>query len=1451
MADCKHKTEDRQYIDVTNHSFGRKPSGDKLIREFNRGKSFEFQEWKSMTKYTNDSFTQDFVVYKGAFLACKKTHVSKTPPILTYSDSGELNGVTSPEWTFVFATGTNKYYLEGDLPYGVPVYTEQMYTNLDPKVRPDRYIKIRDFEEEITEEESKDNYLDILFSAIRKLQAEVAKLRNSFKYGINSYTNIDTAVSGIIDDNILDEEPLWAVDQSDLSGIASAMFDFESGPFSFKPESNYSVYRGYISVKEESYFDDEEAEVKNCQDPKLYLYTTSSSLNYKYVLKKEDGQNITIDLNSLVNVNQLDKYNVLFVLSRKTRTDTDSEYRGFNYAWISISNHYTNEILVEGYYNHDKNILDNVAHDFGITTPVKIAFNQMLLYKFDMYSKYQDFSSEVIPSTPSDQDYKYRVAHLTIRAVKNYGELETIVNYLPDNELIWEETSRKLYIKSKGVVTPIGVGGDPDKPNTGMTETEVLELLEKMGIVYSDENGLQLSPIGDATFIHNDTGKAFKFEVDSKGELRSTEIPELSLSTRVDSANISEDDSDFTNFRGFIAKLHCAENNIDVSSTKDIGLNSDRVKIGAVYCPLITDVKHGCSHGFIELENTSDKDIPLEGMYLHYLHPGEGNASIVEHLGLKGILKSGSTYLIRCKKYADVENTSDVFVQVDSYDQEWYVNKELLDLSNDGTSAYGFALTYEHADLAADTQLFTVNTEDSSAKTKYRWAWYFIDSLVLNKSIGDNTQIWAINEVEVKSNSIIKNTFELDPAKQAFQALTTCDSSRRRGEKLGTDIQILNLDNQYIEFPNSDEKYPVSKFTPRSSKYSKNVSTDKTSFDLEKPNIINCSFGIDTYTTRCFNWVSAGSFDEYVFLKNSDGTWTAFESYKEVDEAVSQSETYPCRKEFSKNANNMIYSRISKTFPGCNINYTAHKCVVKVVASEVSEKTEYTYVVGRMSKEKTPDFEHCSEEHTFTLYPTSYTPRIYQITDQQGFHWIEYQVWAAAAKKLNEKIISDVQEKDIIPVLINTGDVTQNGTRINEWLDYHSAGKCLFNHLEQMNVVGNNDLCGTDPEILGTGNDDGKSNGFYFHVFHCYDIDETITTPIINGKYIPSLYYFDFDNLRCLMVNSEITKTTCEKWYKTVDENNNIFNIYTGWGKVNDTAVYKTDVFSEGEPIYNMIYKILNSSEDKNVIAVCHEMPFTVITDACLSTNKSGEYRSYSSGSLVGSHLNQLHVEDTVGIYWFSRLLEHFGVKLCIGGHKHTYASTFPVRENYSYEKEGSWISSITGPMEMPETLEKDNCVLWITDQGINTTKYPLVNTSLYKEYTEHNDENYIHPINTVDGMSGGVVYFMCQATGYKLTSNKELPSNYQEFSNMIPQTKEGSTADDQQKESMFAIIDLNTDNSFEIKLAKVKNIFNNKYKFSQSAYSADTPYLNYATKVEGSRFCEWGDESSTIITVE
>ena len=472
--------------------------------------------------------------------------------------------------------------------------------------------------------------------------------------------------------------------------------------------------------------------------------------------------------------------------------------------------------------------------------------------------------------------------------------------------------------------------------------------------------------------------------------------------------------------------------------------------------------------------------------------------------------------------------------------------------------------------------------------------------------------------------------------------------------------------------------------------------------------------------------------------------------------------------------------------------------------------------------------------------------------------------------------------------------MTQSGARINEWLDYYNGGKCMFNHMEQMNCVGNNDLCNIDPTILGTGNDSGKSNAKFFHYFYCYEIpnDErlivkahnvnvktsTSTTeiPIPENRYIPSIYYFKTKGVMYVVANSEVTKTTCEKWFglygDVVNGATQSINLYTGIeirakGEYNNRCQNTNRVFY---PVYETIYSWLKANEDgdkKKIVFACHEIPFTVITRASLNNSKEdilGYTRNYPNGSssLLGSHMNQLDATEDRGTYWISRLLEHFGCKLCIGGHKHTYALSYPIKENYQWTNSEGKFNSLVRRKEMLETLEDEcgenpiNNISWIvvanddgdneynigeftTDISISSTKLPYIPSGLYnniglKKFNDGDAGGYYRcctPTDTSNNTKydGFVNYSMCQATGYKLKSNKELPCAYQVFSKLIPMTshKDGKdTANGNQLYPMFSVIDFKQDangdiNAINVRMCRVEGIFkeNGKDLFTQTNY--------------------------------
>lgn len=1435
-------------------------------------------------------------------------------------DEGDLVYVNSEKKIYIFRDGAWQNLTVDSDTLGIPIYDLTIQRRLEQEGKlPDDYISIPDASDLNVrgsrgyEPGDEGFYVDILFNAIRSLQAEVAKLRNSFKYGIYSYTGKETAMSAVMDgyDETAEVEPLWAVEEKDLSPINDVILDI-GDLHTLRPKENVTASPGILTINDlGAAWTDDGGGFLNISDPKLFLFLTTSGMSFKINLVNlsDPSDILTVDFSKLgVPKSASGKYNILFVVSRATKNT--GIYYGSNFIWLSVANYASGISTNEGFWRVDNtltpgtSIIGDKDHPESFRYAIQsVEFTGLDLYKFDAYSKFQDFTNIVSPNKPTDDEYKYRVAHLTIRSVANNTELDDIASQLPKNELIYNEATGGLLIKTANGVKEISGGGGS---KSGMEKSEIIEWLAKNGIIVTADGteNIEIGNIADITFIHQGTGKAYKFEVNSDGKLQSTEIPDKDLEDRMKEAHfeISTETSNFTQYRGFVGELGFNEQSTVTAKNKDLGLHADRVKIGAIYAPRKEQKIYGCSHAYIELENTSDIDFPLDGCYLHFAtgvcsSTTEGQDQVMEYsLALDGKIPAGGTYLVRGKQYADF-NQANTFVKVETFDKEWYVGGNLIDFTLDQNNSWCLTYGLPGRDLDSSST-FTYSTvmiadnADSKTKNNAPWTYHprYIDVVSIGARVtskGSSSITWSRPDqvcfvaggiADNPKDCIYKNTFELDPAKQAFQGLNTYDSSRKRNENT-QDYQYVLLENNKISFPKTEDTFDVAMFTPKASFENKNVSTDKSKLDLNRPNMVTCSFGRNIHTTRCFNWISCGAFDEFIWIRRKGTSdWAKFESYKpgvEVDDPKDgiQKVTFgtflnKTTGDSSCKIQSIIYDRMTSTFPGADTTYTSHKCILKIKpAAETSGRpVEYEYKVGRADINGNPDSEHVSDIQTFKLYPTSYTPRVFQTTDQQGFHWIEYQVWNAAAQELNKTINEEIQSENIIPILINTGDMTQNGTRINEWLDYYNGGRCLFDHLEQMNVVGNNDLCGPDPTILGTGDDAGKSNSYYFHVFYCYEIDPDIVPIISNGeatKYVPSLYYFgnvangssNVAAYRFVMINSELTAENCKSWFKQTMSGQTV-NVYTGWTMpVEGTPAYDNSFVS----VYTMVYNMIKSGIDSGIsgahtVAVCHEMPFTVVTNAnLLITSSAGvatncheidrSLKESKTGSLVGSHSNKMSYSDTKANYWLSRLLEYFGVKLCLGGHKHTYACTNPLREFYYYTVNDVVKNSLTdGKMSMTSDLSNDtsdfSATVGTTGTTADTTNYIIgssvnpitINTSKFPLMKA--DKNGIiktsavfYPYYGVGNLEDGVTYFMCQATGYKLKSNRELPSPSQKFAYVIPKTNITGSSDKpnaNQQRPMFAEIVLtnNGESEYNIYLYRIENIMQGTNLFSQISYS-------------------------------
>lgn len=172
--------------------------------------------------------------------------------------------------------------------------------------------------------------MDILFSAIRKLQSEVARLRNSFNYGIYSYTGKNTAMSRVVSglEKDPEDEPLWCVDPEDLSSIKVVNIGLGSG---LDPEASVDTsVEGILKLTGDVYWSDYDKTLKYIEDPKMFMYMTVSSLKVKIAMTAKD---VTKELDlSTLGLGKLDTYNIMVCISRKVKEI------GRRYVYISIGN---------------------------------------------------------------------------------------------------------------------------------------------------------------------------------------------------------------------------------------------------------------------------------------------------------------------------------------------------------------------------------------------------------------------------------------------------------------------------------------------------------------------------------------------------------------------------------------------------------------------------------------------------------------------------------------------------------------------------------------------------------------------------------------------------------------------------------------------------------------------------------------------------------------------------------------------------------------------------------------------------------------------------------------------------------------------------------------------------------------------------------------------------------
>ena len=780
-----------------------------------------------------------------------------------------------------------------------------------------------------------------------------------------------------------------------------------------------------------------------------------------------------------------------------------------------------------------------------------------------------------------------------------------------------------------------------------------------------------------------------------------------------------------------------------------------KLYINEVYCGGMGNNEHSvgfCSHNFVELANLSGKDINLKGLSIQYSTGGNAWKS----LPLQGVIKNGSTFLIRGAQCAALDGAK---IKVLKYDMEWYENDEPFAFSDSGAK---FFLRWGTEPTTATEPLYRKEGTKVSLENGY--------ISLAGFNVPDNESEGTAYPATDMRNQLYKRYYAMDPVSQATKTID------KRGT--ATDWNYVDLTKEDGEvIPNIED------YTPRATRENKNIFYNKTKLFEDKPSVITCSFGIQATdngkgATRCFNWLSKGIRDEYIWIrtKGTEEWGTAYESFKNLSSETDKTLQY--------------YNRLSVQYTDGTV-FTAHKYIKSGLT-----KGTYEYIAGRKGKDGKPILSQCTPVKSFEVKSDADVANGFnfvQTSDQQGFNWDEYQIWAAAARELTRYSEGQGIKFDF---MVNTGDMTQNGNRMGEWLDYFNAKSDELDNMVEMATIGNNDLSPSAIYKLGDGSDAAKLNLQNILFFYTFEMDKD-NPPVFSIKgadyLVPSLYSFNYGKVHFICMNSELKATA---------ENNPGKDCVYNFGS---TGNFYPHIKTWAE---NDIKKYTGYTWN---VAYCHEMPFTILIATTVEEAKKGTLKDEGDGR-GGASMNTNTSEENK--FWFSEFCQKNNIPLVLGGHKHTQATSYSLLENVKYDGGVRTVETYRPIVVVDETILKND---FASDGLVQVGDYKYPNNwvesgALKAEYADVGRLSTFKLKSELEAGITPVTYAMSQATGYKHTSNKELSSPH------IPWLRyyypaNGGKVNSGQKFPFYTLWSI-TDTKIEGRVRKVEGAFNGSGKF-------------------------------------
>ena len=212
--------------------------------------------------------------------------------------------------------------------------------------------------------------------------------------------------------------------------------------------------------------------------------------------------------------------------------------------------------------------------------------------------------------------------------------------------------------------------------------------------------------------------------------------------------------------------------------------------------------------------------------------------------------------------------------------------------------------------------------------------------------------------------------------------------------------------------------------------------------------------------------------------------------------------------------------------------------------------------------------------------------------------------------------------------------------------------------------------------------------------------------------------------------------------------------------------------------------------------------------------------------------MNTINTSDNMH-YWFSRFCQTHNIRLVLGGHKHTYCVTYPLKETIVNNEIISMKPTIQVTLDDLQNMFTTACTGLYTETSGVTSGYSYPST--WKENPSVEELKHFCTFELVDKINAPV-YAMCQATGYKHTSNKELPAPN------IPWLKEyfPATVTIKSQNSVIATVNKNQRYPFYItwnvtpteiigKVSKIANVFD-----SGGLFNVNMPQSNIPSAIGG-----------------